>query len=279
MRQITSKSVVVVGLFLATSLLASAALGQTLVTDALHMKVSNFAWVEQQRQMYADEIRQIEQIRNQIQQIQKQAEQIQNQARMLQEKRVTGLKLKSNMVPREINLQKRDDTAFLQERCGALAGSAGLGIFDTSLGDMFGLGEGPQRVNEARQRQHASCTELVVMENKRHNFVVDTIKTIQEQDEQIASLIEESADIPPDEHGRIDHNSNQIQGLQAEQARNMELARRQLQYFEQQISTLKDEMAWAGQAAFSNRRANLLGKAVQYGTMKAALGVARRRDR
>ncbi len=254
------------------SFFASSASAQIPVTDVAHININNFSWVEQQRQMYADELRQIEQIRNQLQQLQ-------NQARMLQEKRVTGLKLKSNMVPREINLQKRGETAFLQERCGGLAGSAGLGIFDTSLGDMFGLGEGPQRVNEARQRQHASCTELVVMENKRHNFVVDTIKTIQEQDEEIAKLIEESADIPPDEHGRIDHNSNQIQGLQTEQARNMELARRQLQYFEQQINSLKDEMAWAGQAAFTNRRANLLGQAVQYGTMKAALQVARQRDR
>jgi len=254
------------------SFFALSANAQIPVTDGVHIGINNFSWVEQQRQMYADEIKQIEQIRNQIQQLQ-------NQARMLQEKRVTGLKLKSSIVPREVNLQEREETAFLQDRCGGLAEGGGLSIFEISLGDMFGGGDGPQRVAEARQRQHASCTELVVMENKRHNFMVETIKTLQKQDEQIAELIEESASIPPDEHGRIDHNSNQIQALQAEQAGNMEYARRKLQYFEQQINSLKDEMAWAGQAAFINRRANLLGQAVQYGTMKAALQVARQRDR
>lgn len=254
------------------SFFALSANAQIPVTDVAHININNFSWVEQQRQMYADEIKQIEQIRNQIQQLQ-------NQARMLQEKRVTGLKLKSSIVPREVNLQEREETAFLQDRCGGLAGGGGLSIFEISLGDMFGGGDGPQRVAEARQRQHASCTELVVMENKRHNFVVKTIKTIQERDEQIADLIEESAKIPPDEHGRIDHNSNQIDGLRAQQAGDMEYARRQLQYFEQQINSLKDEMAWAGQAAFTNRRANLLGHAVQYGTMRAALQVSRKRDR
>jgi conjugal transfer/entry exclusion protein len=264
MRYISIKSLGTLGLALTGFLAVGSAAAQTPVTDGIHIGTSKFAWIEQQRQMIADELKQAEQIRNQLQQIQ-------TQIQDLREQQVIGQKLELNLGPRETNLQRREVTRFLAERCGSLAAGGG------GIGSLMNMGVS-DRVKEARERQHAACTALVQEENKRHNFIVETLESIQERDRQIMRLRSESANIKADERGKLQNNTNAINQLMVAQEQEVENARRVLQYYEQQINGLKDEMAWAGQYAFSNKR-SLLGHAVQYGTLKLALQAARQRDR
>jgi conjugal transfer/entry exclusion protein len=264
MRYIPLKSLATLGLLLASLVAAGSAGAQIPVTDGAHIGINNFAWIEQQRQMVADEL-------NQIRQIEHQVSQIQNQLQDLREQQVIGQKLELDLGPRETNLQRREVTRFLAERCGSLAAGGG------GIGGLMNMGVS-DRVKEARERQHAACTALVQEENKRHNFIVETLESIQERDRQIMRLRAESANIKADERGKLQNNTNAISQLMVAQEQEVENARRVLQYYEQQISGLKDEMAWAGQYAFSNKR-SLLGHAVQYGTLRLALQAARQRDR
>ncbi|MDY6949046.1 MAG: hypothetical protein SXG53_25405 [Pseudomonadota bacterium] len=243
--------------------LGSNARAQTPVTDALHIKINEFAWVEQYKQMYSDEIKQAQQLSNQLQQLR-------NQIQDIQEQQVNGLKFLSERGPRDTDLRRRADNAFLDERCGPLAAEG--------LRAMLGGVRAPRRVSKARERQYDACASMVQLDNHRHNFLVDVIRKVQAQDAEIAKLQAESASTSGSERGRLERNSNAIQQLQAAQAAEMENAQRQLQYYAHQIEAFSNEMAWSGQAAFTNKR-SLLGHVVEYATLKGALQVARSRDR
>ncbi|MDH5834571.1 hypothetical protein [Luteimonas kalidii] len=250
-------------LALSGACLAPAARAQLVVADPVHIQTNKFAWIAQYRQMYSDEINQARQIQNQI-------EQIRTQIQDLQEQQVNGLKFLSDHGPRDTNLKRRNDSAFLDERCGPLEADG--------LRAMLSGMTAPRRVSRARERQYEACAAVVQLDNQRHNFLVDVIRKVQGQDAEIAKLQAESASTGGNERGRLERNSNAIQQLQAAQSAEMENAQRQLQYYAHQIEAFSNEMAWSGQAAFSNKR-SLLDHAVEYGTLKAALQVARSRDR
>lgn len=235
------------------------------VTDGAHIGINKMAWVQQYGQLYTD-------YQNQISQIQNQYQQIQTQIQDIREQQVNGLNFQSNLGPRDNNLQRRAENAFLEERCGSLGGGGLGGIFT-------GGAAGPERVNEARLRQYSACTLLVRLENRRFNFMVDVATKLRETDQEMQRLQAEAASIGGNERGRLDRNTNAQQALQAAQVQEMETTHRHLQIYDQQINALKSEIAWAGQSAFSNKRNSLFGQVVQYGTLKAALEVARSRDR
>ncbi|TWT17290.1 hypothetical protein FQY83_17230 [Luteimonas marina] len=263
MRHIHRGSLGAICLVVAGLFLASTANAQTPVTDAIHISTNKFAWVEQYRQMYADELNQIEQIRNQVQQIQ-------TKVRDIQQQQVNGLKFLGTRGYRDSTLTERSDLEFIEETCGSLGGG---------LGELLSGSSGPERVSKARERQYAACIELVRAENRRYNVVVKTLNTIRERDEEIARLRADSQAASGEDRGRIARNDNSIAQLEAQHALDVENSHRTLQAYDAHISTLKDEMSRAGQSAFNDKRNSLFGQVVQYGTLKAALQVARRRDR
>lgn len=245
-------------------LLVPVAAAQTPVTDAVHIKTNKFAWVEQYRQMVMDETNQLRQIYNQYQQIEA-------QLRDLQEQRIEGLVFKVAPGPRISNLPRRAAGEFVEDRCG----SGGGGLLGYLLG---GGGMGPSRVREARQQQYGACVAMVHVENEQHNFLVDVIEKIQDMDQEIARLQEESAETGPDQRGRLARNSNAIQQLQVAQAAEMEHAQRQLQFYGQQVDMYRNAIATFGRSAFSDSD-KPLAQLAQYGTLKAALEIARMRER
>lgn len=252
-----------VALLLGLSLACPVA-AQTPVTDALHINTNRFAWAQQYAQMYRDET-------NQLRQIFQQVQQLEAQLRDIREQQLDGLKPGWDPGPRDTNIERRSEDAFLGQRCGSPSGGGLLSLAG-------GGGFGPARVNQARQKQYEACAKMVRLDNRRHNFLVDVIGKIQDNDREIAKLQRDSANARPDERGRLARNSNAIEQLQAAQAAEMENAQRQLQYYGQQIEALRNDMAYHGRAAFSNSR-RLGAQLVQYGTLKAALEIARRRER
>jgi hypothetical protein len=253
-----------VALLLGLSLACPVA-AQTPVTDALHINTNRFAWAQQYAQMYRDET-------NQLRQIFQQVQQLEAQLRDIREQQLDGLKPGWDTGPRDTNIERRTEDAFLGQRCGSPSGGGLL----TLVGG--GGGFGPGRVNAAREKQYEACAKMVRLDNRRHNFLVDVIGKIQDNDREIAKLQRDSASARPDERGRLARNSNAIEQLQAAQAAEMENAQRQLQYYAQQIEALRNDMAYYGRVAFSNSR-RLDAQLVQYGTLKAALEIARSRER
>ena len=257
------RNVSVLVLALSAACAVPASYAQAVVVDPVHIETNRFAWIAQYRQMYSDEINQARQIQNQI-------EQIRTKIQDIQEQQVNGLKFLSERGPRDTSLKRRSENAFLAERCEPLAAGG--------LRAMLGGVMAPRRVSKARERQYEACANMVRLDNQRHNFLVEVIRKVQAHDVEIAKLQAESASTGGNERGRLERNSNAIQQLQAAQSAEMENAQRQLQYYAHQIDAFSNEMAWSGQAAFSNKR-SLVGHVTEYATLKGALQVARSRDR
>jgi hypothetical protein len=256
------KSLATIGLLLAAFLGAGTAGAQVPVTDVAHIGINKFAWVEQQRQLVADELKQAEQIRNQVQQIE-------TKLRDMQQQLVNGAKFEGTAGFRDTSLTTRPETAHVDEICGPLASGGLAGVLPQGM-------TGPARVSAARERQYVSCVQLVRTENRRFNIVVQVLDTIRRRDQQIANLRADSAAASGEERGRIARNNNSIAQLEAQHALDVESAHRTLQAYDALIATLKGEIGMAGQSAFSNRRNSLYGQIVQYGTLKVALEGARR---
>src|SRR5690606_34137464 len=162
---------------------------QTPVTAALHIKTSRFAWAEQYAQMYRDET-------NQLRQIFQQVQQLEAQLRDIREQQLGGLKPGGDPGPRDTNSERRRGHAFPGPRCGSPSGGGLLSLAG-------GGGFGPARVNQARQKQYEACAKMVRLDNRRHNFLVDVIGKIQDNDREIAKLQRDSANARPDERGRL----------------------------------------------------------------------------
>lgn len=265
MKYIPLKSLATLGLLLASLVAAGSAGAQIPVTDGAHIGINNFAWIEQQRQMVADELKQAEQIQNQIQQIE-------TKLRDMQQQLVNGAKFEGTKGHRDATLTERSETEFLDEICGPLSNSGFASFLPGAL-------TGAKRVNEARERQYGSCVLLVQAENRRFNIVVKTLDTIKQRDQEIARLRADSLAASGEDRGRIARNNNSIAQLEAQHALDVENAQRTLQAYDALIATLKSEMSRAGQSAFNNRRSSIYGQVVQYGTLKVALTAARQRER
>ena len=91
--------------------------------------------------------------------------------------------------------------------------------------------------------------------------------------------------VPEDQPGALDRVDNNIAQLEARVTTDVQNASTLLGAYDAALQALHTEQVWLGQAAFSDEAARkggiagLMDTAVQYGTLKAALGVARRRDR
>ncbi len=95
----------------------------------------------------------------------------------------------------------------------------------------------------------------------------------------------QAEDVPEDQPGALDRVGNNIAQLEARLATDVQNASTLLGAYDAALQTLHTEQVWLAQAAFRDDAARkggipgLLDSAVQYGTLKAALGVARRRER
>lgn len=262
MRYIPLKSLAALGLLLASLVAAGSACAQIPVTDGAHIGINNFAWIEQQRQMVADEL-------NQIRQIEHQVSQIQNQIQDIREQQVNGLKIESPLGQRRPLPQRRGENDFVDERCSSLGESGLSRLFE-------GVSGGSQRVIDARRRQFMACVLLVRTENQRFNYMIDFSEKLQEIDRDLVRLQAETNSTSGSERGRLARNTNSWSNLSTKQAQEIQVASEALKLLDQQISVLKAEMAQAGRTAFNNKSSSLMGQVIQYGTLKVALEGARR---
>ncbi|TDK22674.1 hypothetical protein E2F46_12975 [Luteimonas aestuarii] len=226
-----------------------AANAQAVVTDPGHTLTNKLAWIQQYQQMYHDYQSQLDQLRNQIRQIEQQY--------------VQGEAFKGTSGYRE-TLTERGLDDHAEERCGR-------------QGD---LPSGPERIAWAAQRQFITCRTLVQTENARYNAMVRIMETLRERDQQLADIRKRAGEVGPDQPGTLARLNNNIAQIEAQMSADVENAQRLLQAYDSRIQVLRDEQAWVGQAAFSDRKKkSLIDTAIQHGTLKAALEIARTRDR
>lgn len=233
---------------------SGAAFGQTIVADPGHTITNKLAWIAQYQQKY-------DQLRRQIQQYEA-------QLRDLEQKYVKGKAFKGGSGYRE-TLAERRVNDFVEERCG----------------EASDLPRAPQRIAQISLRQHQTCTAIVQTENTRYNVMVKILNRLAERDREMDEIRRQAESVPEDQPGALDRVDNNIAQLEARLATDVQNASTLLGAYDAALQALHTEQVWLGQAAFSDDAARkggiagLLDSAIQYGTLKAALGVARRRDR
>lgn len=233
---------------------SSLSFGQAVVTDPAHTITNKFAWIAQYQQKY-------DQLRRQIQQYE-------TQLRELEQKYVRGQAFKGGAGYRE-TLAERGLNDFVDERCGSVAS----------------LPRAPARIAEISRRQLQNCMAIVQTENTRYNVMVKILNRLSERDREMDEIRRQAENVPEDQPGALDRVDNNIAQLEARLTTDVQNASTLLGAYDAALQALHTEQVWLGQAAFSDDAARkggiagLMDTAVQYGTLKAALGVARRRDR
>ncbi len=242
-------------LILAVGLLASSgAWGQWIVADPIHTQINRFAWVAQYQQKY-DELR-------------RQIQQYEAQLRDIEQKYVRGEAFKGGAGYRE-TLAERGLNDFVEARCGTASG----------------LPRAPQRIAEVARRQLENCTAIVQTENTRYNVMVRILNRLAERDREMDEIRRQAESVPADQPGALARVDNNIAQVEARLEADVQNATTLLGAYDAALQALHVEQVWLGQAAFTDDAARrgglggLLDTAVQYGTLKAALGVARRRQR
>jgi len=240
---------------MAAALLASAAaFGQAVVTDPGHTITNKFAWIAQYQQKY-------DQLRRQIQQYEA-------QIRDMEQKYVRGEAFKGGAGYRE-TLAERGLNDFVESRCG----------------NASGLPRAPQRIAEISRRQLLNCTAIVQTENTRYNVMVKILNRLAERDREMDEIRRQAESVPDDQPGALGRVDNNIAQFEARLEADVQNASTLLGAYDAALQALHTEQVWLGQAAFTDDAARkgglagLLDTAVQYGTLKAALGAARSRDR
>lgn len=224
------------------------------VTDPIHTLTNKFAWIAQYQQKY-------EELRRQVQQYE-------TQLRELEQKYVRGNPFRGGAGYRE-TLAERGLNDFVQERCG----SGG------------NLPRAPRRIADIAVRQHQNCIAIVQTENTRYNVMVRILARLAERDRQMDEIRAQAEQVPEDQPGALERVNNNIAQLETRLQTDLQNAQALLSAYESSLQALLSEQVWLGQAAFKDDAARkgglggLLDSAVQYGTLKAALKVARQRDR
>lgn len=243
-----------VAALLGSLLVTGMAHAQAVVTDPSHTIVNRFAWIAQYQQKYQHLRRQIQQYETQI--------------RELEQKYVRGNPFKGGAGYRE-TLAERSLNDFVHERCG----------------DGSSLPTAPQRIADIARRQQSNCIAIVQTENTRYNVMVRILNSLAERDRQMDQIRRDAENVPEDQPGALDRVDNNIAQLEARLAADVQNASTLLGAYDSSLQALHTEQVWLGHAAFSDQAArrggigDLMDGAVQYGTLKAALGVARSRDR
>lgn len=228
--------------------------GQAIVADPAHTITNKLAWIAQYQQKY-------DQLRRQIQQYEA-------QLRDLEQKYVRGQAFKGGAGYRE-TLAERGLNDFVDERCGSADS----------------LPRAPARIAEISRRQLQNCMAIVQTENTRYNVMVKILNRLSERDREMDEIRRQAENVPEDQPGALDRVDNNIAQLEARVTADVQNASTLLGAYDAALQALHTEQVWLGQAAFSDEAARkggiagLMDTAVQYGTLKAALGVARRRDR
>jgi len=224
------------------------------VVDVPHTITNKLAWIMQYQQKY-------EELRKQIQQYE-------TQIRELEQKYVRGDAFKGGAGYRE-TLSERGLNDFAVERCG----------------NGTGLPAAPKRIAEISLRQYRNCVAIVQTENTRYNVMVRVLKSLAERDQQMDKIKREAESVPEDQPGALERVNNNIAQFEARLAADIQNSKTLLDAYDASLQALHSEQVWLGQAAFSNQAGGkggiggLLDTAVQYGTLKMALEIARKRDR
>lgn len=218
------------------------------VVDGAHIGVNKFAWIEQYRQMYQELQRQMDQYRTQI--------------RELEQKYVRGPSFNGSIGYRE-ELSERGLNDYVTERCGTGAR----------------LRTGPSGIKDVAARQFINCVSIIQTENRRYNVMVRVLKNLDARDKQMEELKRQAAEVPPDQPGALERVKANIAQLESYMELDMQNASTLLGAYDASLKSLNAEQVWLGQEAFKGKRGGLIDGVVQYGALKAALEVARTRDR
>ncbi|MGY1519392.1 hypothetical protein [Luteimonas sp. A482] len=233
---------------------STAALGVDVVTDPIHTITNKIAWIAQYQQKY-------DQLRRQIQQYEA-------QIRDLEQKYVKGQAFKGGAGYRE-TLAERGLNDFVEETCG----------------NSDALPKAPHRIAKISQRQLQNCIAIVQTENTRYNVMVKILSRLSERDREMDVIRRQAENVPEDQPGALDRVDNNIAQLEARLTTDVQNASTLLGAYDAALQALHTEQVRLGQAAFSDDAARkggiagLLDTTIQYGTLKAALGVARSRER
>ena len=242
------------GVFMAGLTASAAAFGVDVVTDPMHTITNKIAWIAQYQQKYDELRRQIQQYETQI--------------RDLEQKYVRGQAFKGGAGHRE-TLTERGLNDHVVERCGAASD----------------LPKAPQRIAEISQRQHHNCIAIVQTENTRYNVMVKVLARLADRDREMDEIRRQAEEVPENQPGALDRVDNNIAQFEARLASDVQNAGTLLGAYDAALQALHTEQVWLGQAAFSDDAARkggisgLLDTTIQYGALKAALGVARSRER
>lgn len=228
------------GLVLALcGLFASApAAAQWAVVDVPHTIKTAMGWVAQYQQM--------------IETYQRQVEQLQTLDKQYEQALVTGEAYSGNAGYRE-HFQERGQDDDLVQRCGAVPARHPTGA-----------------------EQHAYCTAMVRIENRRFNAVVAMLKDVSDRDGELREAYAERSGIGEAEEGKLASNSNRILSIQGQLQNDVQNSEQLLAAYDTTLRTLRENHIRVANEALKGSAGTTV---VQGLALKIALHAARERDR
>ena len=211
---------------------------QWAVVDVPHTVKTALGWVAQYQQM--------------IETYQRQVEQLQTLDKQYKQALVTGEAYSGNAGYRE-HFEERDQDADLEKRCGASPAKHPMGA-----------------------EQHAYCTAMVRIENRRFNAVVAMLKDVSERDEELRAAYAERAGIGEAEEGKLASNTNRILSIQGQLQNDVQNSEQLLAAYDTTLRTLRENHVRVANEALKGSAG---GAVVQGLALKLALRAARERDR
>jgi hypothetical protein len=233
------------------------------VTDVVHIATNKFAWVAQYQQMYSEATKQIAQLQTQLDQYRTQLNQYRTQIQTMKQQFVGGLSYQGKAGYRE-QLTERGLNDNVADRCGN-----GPGL----------LSGGPGFVTTIAQKQHQNCVAIVQTDNSRYNAMVRILQSVSKRDAELDAARNAAKDVPADQPGQLVRINNNIAQIEARIAADVQNAKTLLDAYDAALRALNDEQVWLAKKAYRSSDSGLLDGVVQYGTLKAALAVARQRRR
>jgi len=225
-------------LALCAAFASAPAAAQWAVVDVPHTVKTALGWVAQYQQM--------------IESYQRQVEQLQTLDKQYEQALVRGEAYSGSAGYRE-HFQERDEDAGLVERCGAAPARHPTGA-----------------------EQHAYCTAMVRIGNRRFNAVVAMLRDVGERDDELRAAYAERAAIGEAEEGRLASNTNRILSIQGQLQNDVQNSEQLLAAYDTTLRTLQENHVRVANEALGSSTGGVVAQGL---ALKLALQAARERER
>ena len=251
-----SPAFVAVAVLLAWMIGVPGAGAQAVVNDPPHTIKTVLGWINTHKQ----DLKQIQQWRDQLKHYEQQL--------------VSASKLLDRSMTMTMDFEERSLDYGMEDQCRS-PGSGGGSVL--SLSSLWAR-VAPDMNGDIKAQQHEICQQIVLAGNARFNEQVRMINNIQERDRELKAIAERGQSIGSSQ-GRLESVKAELSQFGARATRDMQYSESVLVAYDGLLVSLAQDQQRLAQRALRGPGQDGIGAVVQGASLKAALKLARRRDR